>query len=93
MPEFIENNMNKEEKKMVKTLKIEGMMCAHCQAHVLTALEGVEGVSQVSVSLEENEAVLTADETVDDQKLIDAVTEAGYKVLSCENVPVRDPMI
>lgn len=93
MPEFIEKNMNKEEEKMVKTLKIEGMMCAHCQAHVLKALEGVEGVSQVSVSLEENEAVLTADETVDDQKLIDAVTEAGYKVLSCENVPVRDPMI
>ncbi|MDE6387000.1 MAG: heavy metal translocating P-type ATPase [Lachnospiraceae bacterium] len=83
----------KEENKMVKTLDIEGMMCAHCQAHVLKALEGVEGVTQVDVSLEENKATLTADETVDDQKIIDAVTESGYKVLACKTVPVRDPMI
>ena len=78
---------------MVKTLDIEGKMCAHCQAHVLKALEGVEGVTQVDVSLEEKRATLTADETVDDQKIIDAVTESGYKVLACKTVPVRDPMI
>lgn len=89
----IKETNQKEEKKMVKTLKIEGMMCAHCQAHVQKALEGVEGVTQVEVSLEENEAVLTADEAVQDQMLIDAVTESGYKVLSCQTVPVRDPMI
>ena len=83
----------KEEDKMVKTLDIEGMMCAHCQAHVQKALEGIEGVTQVSVSLEENQAVLTAEETVSDQMLIDAVTEGGYKVLSCRTVPVREPLI
>lgn len=83
----------KEENKMIKTLDIEGMMCAHCQAHVQKALEGIEGVTQVSVSLEENQAVLTAEETVSDQMLIDAVTESGYKVLSCKTVPVRDPLI
>lgn len=85
MPEFIinKNKKNKEENKMVKTLEIEGMMCAHCQAHVQKALEGVEGVTQVVVSLEENKATVTADAEVADQKLIDAVTESGYKVLTC----------
>lgn len=83
----------KEEDKMVKVLEIEGMMCAHCQAHVQKALEGVAGVTQVSVSLEENEAVLTVDDAVEDQNLIDAVTESGYKVLSCKTVPLRDAMI
>ncbi|MDE6845446.1 MAG: heavy metal translocating P-type ATPase [Lachnospiraceae bacterium] len=77
------NNENKEENKMVKTLEIEGMMCAHCQAHVQKALEGVAGVTQVVVSLEENKATVTADTEVEDQKLIDAVAESGYKVLAC----------
>lgn len=74
---------NKEENQMVKTLDIEGMMCAHCQAHVQKALEGVAGVTQVAVSLEENNATVTADAGVKDQALIDAVTQSGYKVLAC----------
>lgn len=73
----------KEENKMVKTLDIEGMMCAHCQSHVQKALEGVAGVTQVDVSLEENRATVTAAPEVEDQTLIDAVTESGYKVLAC----------
>lgn len=102
LPDFISNVTDKEQmktlkekedNKMVKTLDIEGMMCAHCQAHVQKALEGIEGVTQVSVSLEENQAVLTAEETVADQTLVDAVTESGYKVLACRTVPVRDPLI
>ena len=94
MPEFIgsftetetenkNNQENKEEKQMVKTLDIEGMMCANCQAHVRKALEGVTGVTKVDVSLEENKATVTADSGVEDQTLIDAVTESGYKVLAC----------
>ena len=79
----MKNNENKEENKMVKTLDIEGMMCAHCQAHVQKALEGVAGVTQVVVSLEENKATVTTDAVVEDQELIDAVTESGYKVLAC----------
>ena len=91
MPELtgfteIENNHqeNKEENQMIKTLDIEGMMCAHCQAHVQKALEGVAGVTQVVVSLEENNATVTTDAGVEDQALIDAVTESGYKVLACK---------
>lgn len=69
---------------MIKTLEIEGMMCAHCQAHVQKALEGVEGVTGVEVSLEQNNAVVTMGADVADEKLITAVTESGYKVLSCK---------
>ena len=69
---------------MVKTLDIEGMMCAQCQAHVQKALEGVAGVTKVIVSLEENNATVTADAGVEDQALINAVTESGYKVLACK---------
>ena len=74
---------NKEERQMIKTLDIEGMMCAHCQAHVQKALEGVAGVTQVTVSLEEKKATVTADIAVEDQKLIDAVTQSGYQVTAC----------
>lgn len=90
MPEFITGFQgikgdNKEEKQMaetiVKTLNIEGMMCAHCQAHVQKALEGVEGVTQVEVSLEENKATVTMAPGVNEQDLAAAVTEAGYKVV------------
>lgn len=91
MPEFITGfmeieSMNKEEEKMeakmVKTLKVEGMMCAHCQAHVKKALEGVEGVTQVEVSLEDKTAVVTMEAQIDDQALAAAVTEAGYEVVN-----------
>ena len=91
MPEFITGfmeieSMNKEEEKMeakmVKTLKVEGMMCAHCQAHVKKALEGVEGVTQVEVSLEDKTAVVTMETQIDDQALAAAVTEAGYEVVN-----------
>ena len=95
MPEFIDgfdnkeqtitkNQDDKEANQMTKTLDIEGMMCANCQAHVQKALEGVAGVQQVVVSLEENKATVTADAGVEDKALIDAVTESGYKVVSCK---------
>lgn len=91
MPEFLNGfteieNKKKEEHKMVKVLEVEGMMCAHCQAHVQKALEGVEGVTQVTVSLEEKKASVTMEEDVDSQKLMDAVTEAGYTAVSCQAV-------
>ena len=94
MPEFVNgfteiehenknNHENKEENQMVKTLDIEGMMCANCQAHVQKALESVAGVTQVVVSLEQKNATVTTDADVEDSVLIDAVTQSGYKVLAC----------
>ena len=90
MPEFITGfkeieDHHKEENKMaetmVKTLNIEGMMCAHCQAHVKKALEGVAGVTQVEVSLEDKTATVSLMPSTEEQALVDAVTEAGYKVV------------
>ena len=66
---------------MNKTLTIEGMMCAHCTAHVQKALSAVPGVSGVEVSLEGKSAAVTLSAPVEDQTLKDAVTEAGYEVV------------
>lgn len=93
MPEFIDGFTGieqtampnkKEEKQMVKVLNIEGMMCAHCQAHVKEALEGLEGVTQAEVSLEDKRASVTMAQEISDESLTEAVTKAGYKVLACK---------
>lgn len=73
-----------DKKNMKKTLIVEGMSCQHCVAHVKKALEGVAGVSEVSVDLESKKAVLTADASVTDEALRSAVTEEGYEVKSIE---------
>lgn len=69
-----------EEKTMKTTLSIEGMMCGHCQATVEKTLKGVQGVSEVVVSLEDKNAVVTADESVSADTLKNAVVDAGYEV-------------
>ena len=70
-----------EERKamMEKTLKVEGMMCQHCVAHVKKALEGVDGVEEAVVDLDAGtaKALLSAD--VSDEALVGAVVEAGYE--------------
>ena len=65
-----------------KTLDIEGMMCEHCVAHVTEALEGVRGVKNVRVSLEDKNATLDAGPLVSNKKLEKAVADAGYKVVA-----------
>lgn len=63
---------------MTTTISIEGMMCAHCQAHVEKALKEVAGVTEVTVSLENKNAVVTGDASVETLK--QAVVDAGYEV-------------
>ena len=65
---------------MKTTLSIEGMMCGHCQATVEKALKGVQGVSEGVVSLEDKNAVVTADESVSADTLKNAIVDAGYEV-------------
>lgn len=75
-------NQNKEEiKKMTKTMIIEGMTCGHCTARVQKALEAVDGVTGVVMSLEEKSAVVTLDKDVADEVLKDAVVQADYEVV------------
>ena len=78
IPEII-----KEEPTMKKTVRIEGMMCKHCVAHVTKALEGIEGVKP-EVSLEDKAAYLTLEKDVPDEVLKKAVEDAGYEVTSIE---------
>lgn len=70
----------KEENKMEKTLKIDGMMCGHCEAHVKSALEAIDGVESAKVSHESGTAVVTLCKEVDDAVLKSAVEAEGYKV-------------
>ena len=74
----------KETKKMTKTLKVEGMMCPRCEAHVKKALEAVEGVENAQVSFTEGTAVVTLSKDVDSELLRAAVEAEDYKVLSVE---------
>ena len=83
-----EEQKNMEETKgevtMNKTMMIEGMMCAHCTGRVEKALSAIDGVDKVEVSLEGKSAKLTLSKEVDDKVLTDAVTEAGYEVVSIQ---------
>ena len=72
----------KEEKKMEKTMKIEGMMCGHCEARVKKTLEGIEGVTEAKVSHTAGTAIVTLSAPVADEVLKKAVEDQDYKVLS-----------
>jgi Cu2+-exporting ATPase len=74
-------NKHKEEKIMKKTMKIEGMMCGHCEARVKKVLEQLDGVNEAVVSHEEGTAVVTLNAPVDNEALKKAVEEQDYKVL------------
>ena len=64
---------------MEKTIKVEGMMCMHCVAHVKKALEGIEGVEEAVVDLDSNSATAKLSADVPDQVLVDAIVDAGYE--------------
>ena len=70
----------KETKPMTKTLKIEGMMCGHCEMHTKKALEALDGVASAEVSHKNGTAVVTLSKDVSDDVLKQAVTKQGYEV-------------
>ncbi len=71
----------KETKSMEKTLKIEGMMCPHCEARVKKVLEELDGVETVIPSHEDGTAVITLSKEVAEDLLIKTVEDQGYKVI------------
>lgn len=75
-------NRKQEEKTMEKTMKIEGMMCGHCEATVKKALEALDGVDHADVSHEQDQAVVTLKEDVADDVLKKAVEDKDYNVVS-----------
>lgn len=77
----IKNKTNKKEKNtMTTTLKINGMMCPHCEATVKTALENIDGVTSSEVSHESGTAVVTLSKEVNEDVLKKAVVDKGYTV-------------
>lgn len=78
-----ENVKEKEEETtMTKTMKIEGMMCGHCEAAVKKALEALDGVEAAEVSHEKGTAVVTLAKEVEDEVLKKTVEEKDYQVIS-----------
>ena len=75
---------NGKDKKMKKTMKIEGMMCCHCEATVKKALEALDGVTSAEVSHENGTAVLELSRDVSDDLLKKTVEEKDYKVAGME---------
>jgi Cu2+-exporting ATPase len=78
------NDTEKETEIMTKTLKIEGMMCSHCEARVKKALEALPQVESAEVSHEAGTAVVTLTGPVDNDAMKKAVEEQDYKVLGIE---------
>lgn len=76
--------IKKETKQMEKTIKIEGMMCNHCEMHVKKALEALDGVKSAEVSHTAGTAVVTLEKAVADSALKQTVVDQGYTVTGIE---------
>ena len=76
--------IKKETKQMEKTIKIDGMMCNHCEMHVKKALEALDGVKSAEVSHTAGTAVVTLEKAVADSALKQAVVDQGYTVTGIE---------
>ena len=70
---------------MTKTMKIEGMMCGHCEMHTKKALEALDGVISAEVSQTEGTAIITLEKDISDDVLKQAVEEQGYQVTGILN--------
>ena len=82
--EPIDDEIIEEDETMEKTMKIEGMMCCHCEARVKKILEALDGVSAAVVSHTAGTAVLTLTKDVDNAVLTKAIEDQDYKVLGIE---------
>lgn len=72
---------DKEENIMIRTMKIKGMMCSHCENHVKKALEELNGVEHAEVSAESGTAVVTLTSDIPDDTLRAAVESQDYEVI------------
>ena len=83
-PQYIKEQKNKEEETMNKTMKIEGMMCGHCEARVKKALESLSEVTEAVVSHTTGTAEVRLQSEVADSVLKQAVEAQDYKVLEIQ---------
>ena len=78
--EKIKNSNIREDKKMKKTILIEGMQCNHCKMTVEKALSTIDGVSKVEVNLEDKYAVIESNQEIENSKIKEVIAEAGFEV-------------
>ena len=76
----VKQKIKKEQKTMKKTLKIEGMMCPHCEARVKKILEETAGVTEAIVSHKDGTAIVSLSAPVENSTLVKLITDNGYKV-------------
>ena len=81
MESLLKLNETEEEQKMTAEVKIKGMMCPHCEAHVKKALEALDGVESAAPDKDAGNAVLTLSQAVSADAVKAAVEEAGYEFL------------
>ena len=82
--DVIFKNEHKGEAEMTKTIRIEGMMCGHCEATVKKALEAIDGIASAEVSHDAGTAVIALDKDVSDDVLTKAVEDKDFKVIGIE---------
>ncbi len=75
------NKREKEKKQMETTIRIEGMMCPHCEARVKQTLEGTDGVTEAIVSHEKGQAIVKMNKEISFEALKEIIEAQGYKVL------------
>jgi len=81
MESLLKSNETEEEKKMTTEVKIKGMMCPHCEAHVKKALEALDGVESAAPDKDAGNAVMTLSKDVSADAIKAAVEDAGYEFL------------
>lgn len=69
---------------MKKTIQIEGMMCGHCTGRVETALGSLDGVTVVSVSVDDKNAVVDVTDAVTEALLKETIEDQGYDVITIQ---------
>ena len=79
--QHITTQEKEEDEMMEKTLKIEGMMCQHCQKHVHDALAAMDGVTAVTVDLEGKKADVTASKDIPTEAFAKVIANAGYELV------------
>lgn len=73
---------------MIKTtLKIDGMMCTMCEAHINEAVRNAFSVKKVTSSHTKNQTIIISESSLDEQKLRKAIDKTGYRVLSVQSEP------
>ena len=86
VPELLSTQNKNEKIEQQKRIPVTDMMCENCVSHVTKALESIDGVNKAEVSLEHLEAIIHLSKEVDDQTIIKAIKDAGYKPGKVENI-------